>query len=47
LRYFQSQTKAPFAYQVVVEADYVDVDCFAKPGSPLAVPAKTLLSQLL
>jgi predicted AAA+ superfamily ATPase len=47
LRYFQEQTKAPFAFQVVVDADYVDSDCFAKPRGPMVVPAKTLLSQLL
>lgn len=47
LKYFQEQTKAPFAFQVVIEADYVDADCFAKPRAPLVVPARTLLSQLL
>ena len=33
--------------QVVLEADYVDADCFAHQGSPLMVPARTFLSQLL
>ncbi len=47
LRRFQHQTTAPFAFQIVVVAAYVDGDCFAKPRSPLVVPAKTLLSQLL
>lgn len=47
LKYFQEQTKAPFAFQVVIEADYVEADCFAKPRGPLAVPARTFLSQLL
>jgi len=47
LRYFQEQTGSRFAFQVVVDADYVDADCFAKPGPPLLVPAKTFLSQLL
>ncbi len=47
LRYFQDQTKAPFAFQVVIEAEYINADCFAKPRGPLVVPAKTLLSQLL
>ena len=38
----------PFAFQVVVDADFVDRDCFAGPGgSPLAVPARTLLSRLV
>jgi len=44
---FQQQLKAPFAFQVVLDADYVDADCFDKPRSPLLVPARTLLSQLL
>jgi len=47
LKYYQDQVKAPFAFQVVVEADYVDADCFAEPRSPMVVPAKTLLSQLI
>ena len=47
LRSYQEQLNAPFAFQVVVDADYVHADCFAAPGRPLAVPARTLLSQLL
>ncbi len=47
LRYFQDQVKARFAFQVVFGSDYVDADCFIKPGAPLVVPARTLLSQLL
>jgi predicted AAA+ superfamily ATPase len=47
LRYYQDQVLAPFAFQIVIDADYVDADCFAKPGSPLVVPARTFLSQLL
>lgn len=47
LHHFQAQTKAPFAFQVVVDADYVEADCFAKARAPLAVPARTFLSQLL
>jgi len=47
LRYYQDQLKAPFAFQVVIDADYVDADCFAEPRGPLVVPARTLLSQLL
>jgi len=46
LHYFQEQTKAPFAFQVVLEAPYVDKDCFIE-GKPLQVPARTLLSQLI
>jgi uncharacterized protein len=47
LKHYQEQTKAPFAFQVVVNADYVDADCFAKPRGPIVVPARTFLSQLL
>jgi predicted AAA+ superfamily ATPase len=47
LSFFQKQVKAPFAFQVVVDADYVDVDCFARPRGPVVVPARTFLSQLL
>ena len=47
LKYYQDQVRAPFAFQVVIDADYVDADCFAKPCHPLVVPAKTFLSQLL
>ena len=47
LAHFQQQLDAPFAFQASVAADYVDADCFASPGRPLAVPARTLLSQLL
>jgi hypothetical protein len=47
LKHFQEETGAPFAFQVVVEAEYVDADCFARPRGPLVVPARTLLSQLL
>ncbi len=47
LNYFQKQLDAPFAFQIVIDADYVDADCFARAGGPLVVPARTLLSQLL
>ncbi|MGH7145117.1 MAG: ATP-binding protein [Planctomycetota bacterium] len=47
LEHFQRQLKAPFSFQVVLEAPYVARDCFAAPGRPWVVPAKTLLSQLL
>jgi len=47
LKYYQDQTHAPFAFQVVLDADYVDADCFAQPRSPIVVPARTFLSQLL
>lgn len=47
LKHYQDQIKAPFAFQVVINADYVNADCFAAPRGPLVVPAKTFLSQLL
>lgn len=47
LKYYQDQIKAPFAFQVVIDAEYVDANCFAKPGNPIVVPARTFLSQLL
>jgi hypothetical protein len=47
LKYYQDQIKAPFAFQVVVDAEYVDGDCFASPRGPIVVPARTFLSQLL
>ncbi|MEK7655034.1 MAG: AAA family ATPase [Pseudomonadota bacterium] len=46
LRYFQEQTKAPFAFQVVKDMPYIDRSCFEKPGI-FIVPAQTFLSQLL
>ena len=47
LQYYQEQVNAPFAFQVVVDAAYVNADCFTTPGRPLVVPARTFLSQLL
>ncbi len=47
LKYYQDQLDAPFAFQVILDADYIDADCFARPRGPLVVPARTLLSQLL
>ena len=47
LAYYQDRIGAPFAFQVVLDAGYVDVDCLARPSGPRIVPARTLLSQLL
>jgi predicted AAA+ superfamily ATPase len=47
LKYFQEQIKAPFAFQIIVEADYIDADCFSSQNKPMIVPARTFLSQLL
>jgi predicted AAA+ superfamily ATPase len=46
LKYFRDQVNAPFAFQVLLETDFVAADCFAT-RQPLIVPAKTFLSQLL
>ena len=35
------------AFQVTIDADYVDRDSFARPGPPMIVPARTFLSQML
>jgi len=47
LKTFQDQLGAPHAFQVVIDAEYVDADCFAEPRGPLVVPATTFLSQLI
>jgi hypothetical protein len=47
LSYFMKSTGAPHAFQSVLDADYLDANCFAEKGRPLIVPARTLLSQLL
>jgi hypothetical protein len=47
LKHFHQHLAAPFAFQVVLDADYIDADCFSRPGSPIVVPARTFLSQLL
>jgi len=47
LCHFQKQLNVPFAFQVVMEADYVQADCFATQGCAQVVPARTFLSQLL
>lgn len=46
LAHFQSCTRAPHAFQVVMEAPYLAEDCFQRTA-PTAVAASTLLSQLL
>lgn len=46
LSYFQNLTKAPYAFQVVNNEPYVDVNCFDLP-MPSVVPARTFLSQLI
>ena len=46
LAYYQQQTKAPHAFQVVLNLSYEPADCFAA-HRPVVVPARTFLSQLL
>jgi len=47
LEQFQDQLRAPFAFQVLLEPDFVETDCFAAKRQPVIVPARTFLSQLL
>lgn len=46
LAYFQAQTKAVHAFQVVINLPYEAADCF-QHRQPTVVPARTFLSQLL
>lgn len=45
LAHFQAQTKAPHAFQMVMDLPYEHADCF-KTHRPTIVPARTFLSQL-
>ena len=45
LRFFQEKLGAKHAFQVVVDAEYGDYDCFSM-SSPTVVSARTFLSQL-
>lgn len=46
LGYFQEKIKSPYAFQVFLEGDFVNEDCFGRREKPLIVPARTFLSQL-
>lgn len=46
LDFFQKSTHAQHAFHVVLEAPYVEADCFSR-ARPVVVPALTFLSQLL
>lgn len=46
LHYFYRHLKPPHAFQVVRDLPFVDRDCFTQTH-PIAVPARTFLSQLL
>jgi hypothetical protein len=45
LAHFQAQTGAAHAFQIALDADFVDADPFER-HDPCLVPARTLLSQL-
>jgi len=46
LPYFQEKTGAEHAFQVIMDAPYVDADCFSV-SYQVKVPATTFLSQLV
>ncbi len=46
LHYFQNQTQAKHAFQVAMDFDFVERDCF-EFQRPVIVPAKTFLAQLI
>jgi len=46
LFYFQQQTQAPHAFQIAMDAEFVNKDCFDH-HDPIIVPAKTFLAQLI
>jgi len=45
LLHYHAVLGCPHAFQVVMQLDHVDADCFAE-ARPVAVPAQTFLSQL-
>lgn len=47
LAYFQKMTKAPYAFQVILDMPYINKSCFEIKDQPLIVPARTFLSQLV
>lgn len=47
LEHFQRLLGAPHAFHAVLDAPYINADCFSRPGKATVVPARTLLSQLL
>jgi hypothetical protein len=46
LGHFQRQTKAKHAFQLALDLEHVDADCFDRE-TPTVVPARTFLSQLV
>jgi len=49
LKYYARLLNVPHAFQAVLDMEPVDADCFeaSRPASPLRVPLRTLLSQLV
>ncbi len=46
LEWFQTKTQAKYAFQVAMDAEFVEADCF-EHTIPIKVPARTFLSQLV
>jgi len=46
LSYFHTRLKTGYAFQLIMDADFTDVDCF-NFDYPIQVPGRTLLSQLI
>ena len=46
LAYFQEMTRAPYAFQVVLDMPFVNKSCFEIKNKPVIVPARTFLSSL-
>ncbi len=46
LRYYHALLGTAHAFQIILDADYIDEDCFSH-SEPIKVPAVTLLSQLV
>lgn len=47
LKEFQSKLNVPYALQVVFDAQYERIDCFAYPHEAIIVPARSFLTQLI
>jgi predicted AAA+ superfamily ATPase len=47
LLYYQKATQAPYAFQVVIDLPYKELNCFSCPGEVKIVPATTFLLQLI
>jgi hypothetical protein len=46
LAYFQQALDVPHAFQVVIDMEYIDMNCFHYK-KPVIVPASTFLAQLV